>query len=137
MFELESMTSQLSSARIERGLRSKLNLLHDSDFGIVNKKEIKEMADFVKNDKKNNNAKKNFNRNNNRKVKDYGSKKETTLPAPEVNGGIVEYTMSKTMADEIIQASKSSKSPQEILCEYVNSQMSLKGYCVKVLVDIN
>lgn len=95
------------------------------------------MADFVKNDKRNNNTKKNFNRNNNRKVKDYGSKKETTLPAPEVNGGIVEYTMSKVMADEIIQASKSNKSPQEILCEYVNSQMSLKGYCVKVLVDIN
>ena len=137
MFELESMTSQLSSVMIERGLRSKLNLLHDSDFGIVNKKEIKEMADFVKNDKKNNNAKKNFNRNNNRKVKDYGSKKETTLPAPEVNGGIVEYTMSKTMADEILQASKSSKTPQEVLCEYVNSQMGLKGYCVKVLVDIN
>ena len=137
MFELESMTSQLSSARIERGLRSKLNLLHDSDFGIANKKEIKKMADFVKNDKKNNNAKKSFNRNNNRKVKDYGSKKETTLPAPEVNGGIVEYTMSKTMADEILQASKSSKTPQEVLCEYVNSQMGLKGYCVKVLVDIN
>ena len=95
------------------------------------------MADFVKNDKKNNNAKKNFNRNNNRKVKDYGSKKETTLSAPDVNAGIVEYTMSKTMADEILQASKSSKAPQEILCEYVNSQMGLKGYCVKVLVDIN
>lgn len=132
------MTSQLSSAKIERGSRSKLNLLHDSDFGITNKKEINEiMADFVKNDKRNNNGRKNFNRNNNRKVKDYGSKKETTLSAPEVNGGIVEYTMSKTMADEIIQASKSSKSPQEILCEYVNSQMGLKGYCVKVLVDIN
>lgn len=137
MFELESMMSQLSSVKIERGSRSKLKLLHDSDFGIVNKKEISKMADFVKNDKRNNNTKKNFNRNNNRKVKDYGSKKETTLPAPEVNGGIVEYTMSKVMADEIIQASKSNKSPQEILCEYVNSQMSLKGYCVKVLVDIN
>ena len=89
------------------------------------------MADFVKNDKRNNN------RNNTPKVRDYGSKKETTLPAPDVHCGILEYTMSKTMADEIIQASKSSKSPQEILCEYVNSQMGLKGYCVKVLVDIN
>jgi hypothetical protein len=132
------MTSQLSSAKIERGSRSKLNLLHDSDFGITNKKEINEiMADFVKNDKRNNNGRKNFNRNNNRKVKDYGSKKETTIPAPEVCAGVVEYTMSKTMADEIIQASKSSKTPQEILCEYVNSQMGLKGYCIKVLVDIN
>lgn len=138
MFELESMTSQLSSAKIERGSRSKLKLLHDSDFGIVNKKEInKIMADFVKNDKRNNNGRKNFNRNNNAKVKDYGSKKETTLPAPDVCAGVVEYTMSKTMADEIIQASRSKKTPQEILCEYVNSQCGLKGYCVKVIVDIN
>ncbi len=99
------------------------------------------MADFVKNDKRNNNnGKKNFNRNNNRadnKVKDYGSKKPTTLPAPDVCAGTVEYTMSKTMADEIIKASKSKKTPQEILCNYVNSECGLKGYCVKVIVDIN
>ena len=95
------------------------------------------MADFVKTDKRNNNARKNFNRNNNNKVKDYGSKKETTLPAPDVCAGVVEYTMSKLMADEIIKASKSQKTPQEILCEYVNSQYGLKGYCVKVIVDIN
>ena len=80
MFVLESMKSQLSSAKIERGSRSKLKLLHDSDFGITNKKEINTiMADFVKNDKRNNNGRKNFNRNNNTKVKNYGSKKETTL----------------------------------------------------------
>lgn len=95
------------------------------------------MADFVKTDKRNNNARKNFNRSNNNKVKDYGSKKETTLPAPDVCAGVVEYTMSKLMADEIIKASKSQKTPQEILCEYVNSQCGLKGYCVKVIVDIN
>lgn len=89
------------------------------------------MADF-NNNKRNNN--KNFNAN---KVRDYGSKKETTLPAPDVNCGILEYTMSKTMADEIIKAAKNKKSPQELLCEYVNSQMGLKGYCVKVIVDIN
>lgn len=95
------------------------------------------MAEFVKNDKRNNNARKNFNRSNNNKVKDYGSKKETTLPAPDVCAGTVEYTMSKLMADEIIKASKSQKTPQEILCEYVNTQCGLKGYCVKVIVDIN
>lgn len=89
------------------------------------------MADFVKNDKRNNN------RNSTPKVRDYGSKKETTLSAPEVHCGILEYTMSKTMADEIIKAAKNKKSPQELLCEYVNSQMGLKGYCVKVIVDIN
>ena len=32
-----------------RGLRKEMNLLEDSDFGIVDKKEIKSMADFVKN----------------------------------------------------------------------------------------
>ena len=96
------------------------------------------MAEFVKNDKRNNNGKKNFNNNRNAapKVKDYGSKKETTIPAPDVCAGTVEYTMSKTMADEIIKAAKNKKAPQELLCEYVNSQMGLKGYCVKVIVDI-
>ena len=91
------------------------------------------MADFVKNDKKNNN-KKTFNPN---KPRDYGSKKESTIPAPDVCAGTVEYTMSKTMADEILKAAKNKKAPQEILCEFVNSQMGLKGYCVKVIVDIN
>ena len=128
-----------------RGLRSKLNLLEDSDFGIVNKKEINKMAEFVKNDNRNPNGKKNFNKNNNRpnnKVRDYGSKKETVLPAPEVCCGVVEYTMSKLMADEILKAAKTKSgklpgTPQEILCKYVNQECGLKGYCVKVLVDIN
>lgn len=105
------------------------------------------MADFVKNDKRNNNnGKKNFNRNNNRpnnnKPRDYGSKKRETLPAPEVCAGTVEYKMGKLMADEILKAAKSKSgklpgTPQEVLCKYVNTQMGLKGYCVKVLVDIN
>lgn len=121
-----------------RGLRRELNLLEDSDFGIVNKKEINNMSDFVKNENGNrNNNKKSFNKNNNRKVKDYGSKKEVSVPVPEVCAGTVEYTMSKTMADEIIQSSKSKKTPQEILCDFVNTQMGLKSYCVRVLVDIN
>ena len=94
------------------------------------------MADFVKNDKRNNNQKNNKGFNPN-KTRDYGSKKETTIPAPDVCAGTVEYTMSKTMADEILKAAKNKKTPQEILCEYVNSQLGLKGYCVKVIVDIN
>ena len=48
-----------------RGLRRELNLLEDSDLGIVNKKEIKIMAEFVKN----NNSKKN---NKNRGKKSNG-----------------------------------------------------------------
>ena len=98
------------------------------------------MAEFVKNDKRDTNVKKNFNRNSTRqsnKVKDYGSKKETTIPAPEVCAGTVEYTMSKLMADEIIKEAKNNKSPQEILCNWVNTQCGLKGYCIKVIVDIN
>ena len=54
-FVLELTKSPHSSVKIERGLRSKLNLLHDSDFGIVNKKEINTMVEFVK--KNNNNTK--------------------------------------------------------------------------------
>jgi hypothetical protein len=138
---------RLSATTLERGSRSKLNLLHDSDFGIGNKKEISKMADFVKNDKRNNNnnGKKNFNRNNNRpnnKPNDFGSKKRETIPAPDVCAGTIEYKMGKLMAEEILKAAKSKsgklpKPPQEILCDYVNTQMGLKGYCVKVLVDIN
>ena len=99
------------------------------------------MADFVKNDKRNNNnGKKNFNRPNNRpdnKSTGYtGGKKRETIPAPDVCAGTVEYKMSKTMADEIIKASKSKRRPQEILCDYVNTQCGLQGYCVKVLVDL-
>ena len=96
------------------------------------------MSDFVRNENGNrNNNRKSFNKNNNRKVKDYGSKKEVSVSVPEVCAGTVEYTMSKTMADEIIQASKSKKTPQEILCDFVNTQFGLKSYCVRVLVDIN
>ena len=44
--------------------------------------------------------------------------------------------MSKLMADEIIKAYKSKKAPQEILCDYVNTQCGLQGYCVKVIVEL-
>ena len=100
----------------------------------INKKEVKKMADFNTNNKKRNNNR-NFNNNRN-KNNDYGSKKETRLPAPEVCAGTIEYKMSKLMADEIIKASKSKKTPQEILCHYVNSECDLKGYCVKVIVEL-
>ena len=98
------------------------------------------MAEFVKNNnQRNNKAKGNFNRNRNGapREKDYGSKKRETLPAPDVCAGTIEYKMGKLMADEIIKASKSKKTPQEVLCRYVNQECGLKGYCVKVLVDIN
>ena len=96
------------------------------------------MAEFVKNDKRNTNGKKNFNnpRNN------YVGKKRDTLKAPDVCAGTVEYKMSKLMAEEILKAAKgkSGKLPKpalDILCDYVNTQMGLKGYCVNVLVEVN
>lgn len=51
--------------------------------------------------------------------------------------GNVEYKMSNAMAKSIIKNHKGTKKrPQEILCDYVNSQMGLKGNCVNVLVDL-
>lgn len=89
------------------------------------------MAEFVKkNNKRNNNMR--FDKNN-----DYGTKNPNAgIKAPEVCAGTIEYKMSKNMADEIIKAAKSKKTPQEILCDYVNTQCGLKGFCVKVLVDL-
>lgn len=142
MFVLESMKSQLSSAKIERGSRSKLNLLHDSDFGIIDKKEINDMAEFVK---KNNNGKRNNNHkpnNNAPRLDNNFNKKRDTIPAPDVCAGTFEYKMGKVMAEQILNdaKTKSGKLPkpaQEILCDYVNRECGLKGFCVKVLVDIN
>ena len=52
-------------------------------------------------------------------------------------GGSIEYKMSNEMARNIIKNHKGPKKrPQEILCDYVNSQMGLKGNCVKVLIEL-
>lgn len=52
MFVLESMMNQLLNAKIKRGSKSKLNLLHDSDFGIIDKKKINDIvADYFNNKK--------------------------------------------------------------------------------------
>ena len=114
MLELELTMNQPSNAKIKRGQRSKLNLLHDSDFGIGNKKEIKTMADFK--------TKKNKNK-----------KPAQKIDATDVMKGIVEYKMSKETADIILKADRTKKAPQEVLCDYVNTQDGLLGYCVRVL----
>ena len=110
-----------------RGLRREVNILEDSDFGIVNKKEILNMAD---------NVKKNFKRTNKkRRNKDFGTKNPNAgVKAPAFCCGTIEYKMPKAMADDILRDDKSKASAQEILCDYVNTQMGLLGYCVKVLV---
>ncbi len=118
MFELELKTNQPSTAKIERGLRSKLPLLEDSDFGIGNKKEITKMIE-----KKN-------------KANDYGSKKPSVVEAPEVCAGIIEYKMTQALADTLVKGARNKSNPQQILCDYVNSELGLKGYCVKVIVGL-
>ena len=49
--------------------------------------------------------------------------------------GYVEYKMSKALATELIRKDSKKRRPQEILCEYVNMEYGLLGYCVKVIVD--
>ena len=51
--------------------------------------------------------------------------------------GGVEYKMSYAMAQDIIKNKKGKGRPQEILVNYVNSQMGLKDKCVRVLVDLD
>ena len=89
------------------------------------------MAEFVKkNNKRNNNMR--FDKNN-----DYGTKNPNAgIKAPEVCAGTIEYKMSKSMADEIIKAAKSKKTPQVFVCDQINTHCGLKGFCVKVLVDL-
>lgn len=51
--------------------------------------------------------------------------------------GSIEYKMSNQMARNILKNYKNAKKrPQEILCDYVNSECGLKGKCVKVLVEL-
>ena len=95
------------------------------------------MADFVKN----NNGKRNNKRPANDNFK-FDPKKENMIAPPDVHAGTIEYKMGKVMADEILKDAKGKngklpKPAQEILCDYVNRECGLKGFCVKVLVDIN
>lgn len=120
MLESELMMNLPSSVKIERGLRNKLNLLNDSDFGIGNKKEINNMA-------------KNFEKKN--KVRDYGSSKESVVTPPDFHCGLIEYKMTQTLADLIVNQNK-NKNPQQALCDYVNQFLGLKGFCTKVIVGL-
>ena len=52
--------------------------------------------------------------------------------------GTYEYKMTASMAKSILDDAKKSKAKgtkQKILCEYVNSQLDIKGECVKVIVE--
>lgn len=50
--------------------------------------------------------------------------------------GQIEYKMSKRQAKELIKNYKGPrKNPQDILIEYVNTNLNLLRKCVKVIVD--
>lgn len=124
MLELELTMNQPSTATIKRGLRAKANLLNDSDFGIVDKKEIKTMAE--------NNVKR---PNNKRKGNQKKPKPIQRITVEDLMCEQIEYEMSKELADIILAQAKKhndKRIPQEILCDFVNTQCGLKGYCVRV-----
>lgn len=73
--------------------------------------------------------------NNTKRNKDYGAKKGQYIKLPEIYSGVIEYKMSKAMADSILKG-KTNSDPQIRLCEFVNTQLGLKGYCVKVHVEV-
>ena len=104
---------------------------------------------FNHNDRKNNNFKhdddKDFKKFTPKSEKpSYPTKKPTnpapvrpSAPRPRVDvpdfaGEVIEYKMSAALADTILKADKTKRTPQEVLCDYVNTQCGLKGYCVRV-----
>ena len=52
--------------------------------------------------------------------------------------GSVEYTMTAALANHIMKTHKGpKKSKQEVLCNYVNSQLGLKDKCTRVLIELD
>jgi hypothetical protein len=54
------------------------------------------------------------------------------VDVPDFAGEVIEYKMSAALADTILKADKTKRTPQEVLCDYVNTQCGLKGFCVRV-----
>jgi hypothetical protein len=52
--------------------------------------------------------------------------------------GGIEYTMTAALAQHIMKIHKGpKKNKQEVLINYVNTQLGLKGKCVRVLVELD
>ena len=52
--------------------------------------------------------------------------------------GSVEYTMTAALANHIMKIHKGpKKNKQEVLCNYVNTQMGLKDKCTRVLIELD
>ena len=54
------------------------------------------------------------------------------VDVPDFAGEVIEYKMSAALAETILKADKTKRTPQEVLCDYVNTQCGLKGFCVRV-----
>lgn len=47
--------------------------------------------------------------------------------------GFIEYKMSPEMIADVLNDVKKNVDPQKYLCDYVNDQYGLMGYCVRVI----
>jgi hypothetical protein len=80
----------------------------------------------------NKNFKKPFNKKKKEKVVEKKKPMRLLIPVDCTKAG-VEYTMTETLANNILLENKDkSRTPQEKLCEWVNENCSLMGYCVRV-----
>lgn len=125
MFAFELMKNQPLSAT-NRGLRRNSGILEDSDFGIINKKEINNIMNEF--DTTPAPQKKKQTRSNRLDM----SNKPIDCP---LGYDPIAYEMSSVLADNLIKNAKGNYTrAQEILCDYVNRERCLKGYCVRVQV---
>ena len=97
--------------------------------------EFNNKKPYVKNNNNNDNRNRKSN-SNDRNVRNQKkqplSLRQRGIKSPEDAGKVIEYKMSVYLADTILEKNKSNRDEQEVLCEYVNTQLGLKDYCVRV-----
>lgn len=96
----------MENQHFKRGLRRNCGILEDQDFGIG----IYNKGEII-------------------------MERNPNMDNPDMKVGI-EYKMSAELAKQILKADNTKRKPQEILCEYVNRERGLKGYCLKVITDL-
>ena len=102
------------------------------------------MAEFKKVFKKDKKFQKNNNKNKKNdklSMKKQIERKHQPIPrsVEEWDGhrGLIEYQMGKEMAEDILALRKGKEKgidPQKWLCDYINEQEHLIGYCIKVVI---
>ena len=71
------------------------------------------------------------------RTKTYGSDNESVIAEPDFHAGLIGYKMTQTLADTLVNDKKNrGKNPQQVLCDYVNEDLGLKGFCNKVIVGL-